>query len=141
VGLFTLTTAACGRAHVNGQAMSPTIKDGETVVVTTTIEPLVRGDIVAFKYPLDESKQFVKRIVGLPGEQLEILDDGTVVVNGRGLDETYVLAENRSSASLPARQIPNGNYFMMGDNRRNSSDSRHWGTVKRELIVSKVVGR
>jgi signal peptidase I len=123
--------------HVEGDAMAPAFKNGETAIATLVVDRLDRGEVVAFRYPLDESKSFIKRIVGLPGEQIE-MKNGQVFVNGRQLDEPYVDAANRSVDSRAPLAIPEGEYFVLGDNRRNSSDSRHWGNVRRDLIWGKV---
>lgn len=135
-----LSSAACGYVRVEGDAMAPTLADGDRVSVTRVVEPLKRGDIVLFDYPRDPSRMFLKRIVGLPGEQIEITDQG-VSIDGRPLDEPYVLPANRSTGRWSPTRVPDGEYFVMGDNRRNSEDSRHWGAVRRELIRSKVPGR
>lgn len=140
MGLAVLLSAACGRVKVAGDAMAPTLTDGESVMVTRSLEPLERGDIVVFKYPPDESRSFMKRIVGLPGEQIEARA-GAIVLNGRPLEERYVLDTNRSLDSWGPVKLADGEYFMLGDNRRNSSDSRSWGTVRRDLIWAKVMGR
>jgi signal peptidase I len=135
-------SAGCGTARLDilGEAMSPTLKDGEKVSATRTVERLNRGDIVAFKYPKDEAKSFVKRVVGLPNERIESVA-GKVSINGQFISEAYVVAENRSNDTWGPLDIPDGNYFMMGDNRRHSSDSRHWGTVGRGAIWAKVIDR
>ncbi len=138
--LLGLLSAACGYVRVEGDAMAPTLADGDRVSVTRTVEPLKRGDLVVFEHPRDPSKTFLKRIVGLPGEQIEITDQG-VTIDGRPLDEPYALAANRSTNHWGPTRIQDGEYFVLGDNRRNSSDSRHWGTVRRDLIKSKVPGR
>jgi signal peptidase I len=117
--------------------MSPTLKNGERAVAARGVNRLERGEIVVFRYPHDESKSFIKRIVGLPGEQIE-MRNGSVFINGRQIDEPYVVAANRSADTWAQRTIPAGEYFMMGDNRRNSADSRHWGTVRRDLVWAKV---
>jgi signal peptidase I len=135
--LALVLTVGCGQATVAGRAMEPALHDGERVTVTP-ITSLDRGDIVTFRYPPDESKHFMKRIIGLPGERVEVRD-GLVTIDGRHLDEDYVLEANRSHDSWGPRTIPEREYFMLGDNRRNSSDSRHWGTVRRDLITGKVV--
>lgn len=134
--------AACGlfRVNVVGNAMAPTLKDGESALATRSVSRLDRGDIVGFKYPRDESKSFVLRIIALPGERIEIAA-GRVAIDGRPLQESYVIEENRSSESWGPTRVPDNEYFMMGDNRRNSSDSRTWGTVRRDLIWAKVTDR
>jgi signal peptidase I len=125
--------------RVAGVAMEPTLRDGEWAFTTATFGRLGRGDIVAFKYPRDTTKTFVMRIVGLPGERIEIRM-GTIAINGRAIDENYVERRNRSSDTWGLQTIPEGEYFVMGDNRRISSDSRIWGMVRRELIWAKVIG-
>jgi len=138
-GLGLLLSAGCSQTFRNpGDAMAPAIKDGDRVTITRAVEPLRRGDVVVFRYPNDQTKNFVKRVVGLPGETLAIVDGG-VVVNGRPLDEPYVSQENRSRDSFGPQVVPPGQYFLMGDNRRNSSDSRHWGAVPVGLIWGKAV--
>jgi len=123
-----------------GHAMEPTIQDGEHLTVARTIDRIERGHIIVFRYPKDESKNFIKRVVGLPGEEIAI-KDGHVLINGRELDEAYVAAGNRSADTREPFAIPDDEYFVMGDNRRNSSDSRHWGTVRRELVWAQVPPR
>jgi signal peptidase I len=118
--------------------MSPTLNDGERWPVRD-VGSINRGDIVAFRYPRDQSKSFVKRVIGLPGERIAIRG-GQVFVNGTPLDEPYVAASNRSADSLETTVEPES-FFLMGDNRSNSSDSRHWGTVPRTLIWGQVVTR
>jgi signal peptidase I len=102
-----------------------------------------RGDIVVFNVP-PEAKQacgaggvFVKRIIGLPGERWQE-KDGYVYINGKRLVETYIKPERRDFNSWPSKRIPADNYFMMGDNRTSSCDSRRWGTVPRGNIIGKV---
>ncbi|WP_419785629.1 signal peptidase I [Pseudodesulfovibrio sp.] len=101
-----------------------------------------RGDIAVFKFPEDESKDFIKRVIGLPGETIEVKDK-VVYIDGKALDEPYV--HHTKAGSMPVRDnfgpyvIPQGQYFMMGDNREGSYDSRWWGTVKREKIVGKAL--
>ena len=135
-------SAGCGmlRVDVVGEAMVPTLKNGEKVLATQTFDQLNRGDIVGFKYPRDETKSFVKRVVALPGERIESVK-GKVSINGQALREAYVVTENQSNDTWGPKTIPDGEFFMMGDNRRNSSDSRHWGTVRRAAIWAKVIDR
>jgi signal peptidase I len=126
------------RVNIMGDAMAPTLNDGDSAIATRRFDRLDRGDIVALRYPRDELKSFVKRIVGLPGERIEMAD-GRVSIDGRPLDEPYVLDANRSRDTWGPRTVPDGEYFVMGDNRRNSSDSRSWGTVTHGAIWAKIV--
>ena len=139
LAVILVIAAGCTRKlNISGQAMSPTLKDGETALATPTLGTLVRGDIVGFRYPQDESKSFVKRIIGLPGEQIRSVN-GRILINDKPLDEPYVIEANRISDSWGPITIPEGKYFMMGDNRGNSSDSRVWGLVGRDAIWAKIV--
>jgi signal peptidase I len=90
--------------------------------------------------PKDESKSFVKRIVGLPGDEIQSTN-GSILINGLPFPEPYVVEANRSVDSWGPIKVPAGQYFMMGDNRRNSSDSRFWGLVRGEAIWAKVILR
>ena len=104
-----------------------------------------RGDIVVFNTPPRAAQicgsggVFVKRLIGLPGDTWKEVK-GYVYINGKKLDEPYIRKDRRDFQSYPARKIPNGNYFMMGDNRQSSCDSRRWGTVPRKNIIGKVFG-
>ena len=140
LALAIVCSAGCRvfTVDIHGEAMDPTLKNGERAIATRNVDRLDRGEIVAFRYPRDESKSFVKRIVALPGEQIE-MKDGRVLINGKRIEESYVDAANRSTETWAQRAVPAGEYFVMGDNRRNSSDSRHWGTVPRDLVWAKVV--
>jgi signal peptidase I len=103
-----------------------------------------RGDIVVFNTPPKAAQVcgsggvFVKRLIGLPGEVWQE-KNGYIYINGKKLNEPYVPADERGDESLPARKIPAGQYFMMGDNRTGSCDSRKWGTVPRHDLIGKVV--
>ena len=103
-----------------------------------------RGDIVVFNTPPKAAQVcgsggvFVKRLIGLPGDVWQE-KDGYIYINGKKLNEPYVPADERGVESLPARKIPAGQYFMMGDNRTGSCDSRKWGTVPRHDLIGKVV--
>lgn len=101
-----------------------------------------RGDIIVFKFPEDETKDYIKRVIGLPGDTIE-LRDKVVYINGEPLDEPYV--RHTKLDNMPIRDnfgpytVPEGSYFMLGDNREGSFDSRWWGPVKREKIVGKAL--
>ena len=117
--------------------MLPTLADGDRVLMNKNLGELKRGDIVNFLYPKDKSKQYIKRIVGLPNEKIEI-HNGTVFINDSEIEEPYVDQNlNQSKQNTRAQIIPENQYFVLGDNRDNSSDSRAWGTLQKELIVGK----
>jgi signal peptidase I len=114
--------------------MRPGISDGDRILVTTSIGEIKRGDIAQFRFPKDSEKFYMKRIVGLPGETIEIRA-GSVFINGNGIEEDFVDSKfNQYSQDLSEQTIPEDHYFVMGDNRDNSSDSRYWGTVEKSLI-------
>src|SRR5882724_1791838 len=125
-----------------GTSMLPTVKDGEklhTQKLDAELKAkLVRGDIIVFKYPKDPSKGYIKRLIGLPGETVEI-KTGEVWINGNRISEPYVDSGlNISKRSLPAVVVPAHSFYVLGDNRDNSNDSRSWGFVPEELLISKV---
>lgn len=117
--------------------MSPTIKNGERVVMSRPVTAISRGDIVGFRYPADESKNLIQRIVGMPGDRIESVQ-GRIFIDDTVFEEPYVIDANRLADSWGPVTIPADQYFVMGDNRRNSSDSRSWGLVERRLIWAKV---
>jgi signal peptidase I len=91
-----------------------------------------------FWYPLDPTKSYIKRVIGVPGDRVEI-DSGQVMVNGKELLETYVPEEYRDQQSLAPRTVPPDHYFVLGDHRSSSNDSRSWGFVERKYIYGKAV--
>ena len=126
---------------VEGTSMNPLLSDQERIFINKFIyrfEPIGRGDVVVFWYPLDRSKSFIKRVVGLPGETVEIRA-GNVYVNGRELPDQYVPSGYLDGSNYPARRIPQGEYFVMGDHRDSSNDSRVFGSVPRSYIYGKAV--
>jgi signal peptidase I len=102
------------------------------------IAPIHRGDVVVFHYPRDPEKSYIKRVIALPGDHLAI-DRGQVWLDGKPLDEAYVPEEYRDTRSLAEIVVPADTYFMMGDHRSISSDSREFGPVERDLIYGKAV--
>jgi len=123
---------------VRGSSMSPGIHDGDRILVnhlSYLFQDVQRGDIVVLQYPLDPSLDYIKRVIGLPGDEVEI-DSGFVRVNGEALSEPYVAAQD-THAHLLARVEPD-HFFVLGDNRRHSSDSREFGQVPRENLRGKV---
>ena len=126
---------------VQGIAMEPALKDGDRILVDKNTDKLKRGDIVVFYFPLDRSKSYIKRVVALPGETVEIRD-GKVLINGTNLDEPYVAPENnRVMFNREAIKVPENSFYVLGDNRDNSSDSRTWGMLQRRFIYGRFVSK
>jgi signal peptidase I len=126
---------------VEGTSMAPLLTDQERIFINKFVyrfEPINRGDVVVFWYPLDRSKSFIKRVIGLPGDSIEVRT-GHLYVNGNELLEPYVPAIYLDGSSYPPRQIPSDSYFVMGDHRDSSNDSRMFGPVPREYIYGKAV--
>src|SRR5215213_7298359 len=130
---------------VEGTSMLPRLHDGERIFVNKLIyygvPKLERGDIVVFWYPNDPSKSYIKRVVGLPGETVEVRE-GRVMINGRVLEETYLDPQlNLSHMNHQPVLVKDHYYFVMGDNRDHSSDSRFWGLVPEKYIYGKALFR
>lgn len=128
---------------VSGASMSPTFESGEYLIVdqlSYRLEDPKRGDVVIFRFPQDPSKFFIKRIIGLPEETVEIRGASIVVKNGSGvemaLEEPYVETGNKRDDFITVI-LSEGEYFVLGDNRKASSDSRAWGPVEDSLIVGR----
>lgn len=127
---------------VSGASMDPTFHDGDYLIVdqlSKRFDEIKRESVVIFRYPKDPSKFFIKRIIGLPGDHIEILD-GVVTVNGQVLDEPYIEDKNKKSEDLIVT-LRGNEYFVLGDNRLGSLDSRAWGPVDRNLIIGQPVAR
>jgi signal peptidase I len=127
-------------ARVEGQSMAPTLADQDRLIVNKLAyrlgEPHV-GDIVMLYYPLNPNKSFVKRVIAEEGDQVRVVD-GRVYRNDVPMDDTFVPLEYRSHDDWGPQVVPEGYYFVMGDHRNNSSDSRHWGFVPKKYIIGKV---
>jgi len=136
---------------VNKFVFAPTLTRAEDTLLP--IDPIRRGDILVFKYPEDPERDFIKRVIGLPGETLE-LRDKKVYINGKGLDEPYVQflfpfdpagSGDSGVVDFDVRRnygpvtVPPDHYFMMGDNRDNSQDSRYWGFMPRNYVKGKAL--
>jgi len=124
---------------VEGNAMEPGFHPGELVMVSRAAYQQSlpqRGDVIVFHYPVDRTLEYIKRVIGLPGETLEI-NEGQVTIDGQALAEPYLLHQEPDPQS-GKWVVPSDSYFVMGDNRLHSSDSRSWGVVSRELIIGKV---
>ena len=125
--------------RVEGTSMLPRLVDQDRLFINKFVyhfEAIEPGDVVVFHYPRDPEKSYIKRIIAVPGDRLRI-DRGLVFVNGKPLSEPYIPEEYRDVRSLDAMVIPKDEYFVMGDHRSISSDSREFGPVKRDLIYGK----
>ncbi len=128
---------------VEGTSMMPGLVDQERIFVNKFmyrfgIEDIHRGDLVVFWYPMDQTKSYIKRIIGLPGDVVSI-DRGVVSISGQPVEEGYVPEEFRDNYSMPPRTVEPGHYFVLGDHRNSSNDSRNWGSVPRDCIYGKAV--
>jgi signal peptidase I len=128
---------------VEGTSMMPTLTDQERIFINKFtyhfgLGSIERGDMVVFWFPLDPTKSYIKRVIAIPGDKVYI-DAGQVVVNGHALTEDYVPEDYHDRVSWEEHRVPPGEYFVLGDHRSSSSDSRAWGFVKREAIYGKAV--
>src|ERR1700744_5603959 len=125
--------------RVEGTSMLPRLEDHDRLFINKFVyhfSAIQRGDVVVFHYPRDPEKSYIKRVIAEPGDRLRI-DRGDVILNGRRLEEPYVPDEYRDSRSYPEIVVPPDYYYMMGDHRSISSDSREFGPVERDLIYGK----
>ena len=133
---------------VKGASMEPNFEDGEYLIIDEIsyyFKKPVRGDVVVFYYPLDTSRYYIKRIIGLPGETVEIKNGDIIIYNGEHpegllIQENY-LPQNLTTGGDINKKISNGEYFVLGDNRLNSSDSRIWGALPEKDVVGRVLLR
>jgi signal peptidase I len=128
---------------VEGTSMMPALADQERIFINKFtyrfgLGGIERGDTVVFWWPPDPAKSYIKRVIGLPGDTVRI-DAGQVMVNGRPLVEDYVPEEYRDRVSWGPERVPPDSYFVLGDHRMSSSDSRTWGFVQRKDIYGKAV--
>jgi len=122
---------------VRGASMEPTLHDNERLVANKIIyrfQSPERNEIVIFRPPIGVKRNYIKRIIGIPGDKIEIVK-GEVYLNDKKLEESYV--KNRSYESMPPAIVPDNSFFVLGDNRPNSSDSRYWGFVPRKNVVGR----
>ena len=133
--IFVVVNTLTGRFRIEGQSMEPNLHDGEYVLIDKLSYALhlpERGDVIVFIRP--NERDFIKRIIGVPGDTVEIRA-GQVMVNGKVLDEPYLNQPTRTD--MPARLVEEGRYFVLGDNRNNSSDSRSFGSIATQDIVGR----
>jgi signal peptidase I len=160
--VFLVIQTSIQNFKVEGSSMQPTLEGGQYLLVNKlvylrmdqdrlsrmmpfwsvtsgeqsfAVHPPRRGEVIVFHFPRDPSRDFVKRVIGVPGDTVEIRN-GMVMVNGQVLDEPYLTSRDNSSMSRVT--IGEGEYFVLGDNRRGSNDSRNWGTVPEVNILGKV---
>jgi signal peptidase I len=128
---------------VEGTSMMPSLYDQERLFINQFsykfgLGDIKRGDTVVFWFPEDTTKSYIKRVIGLPGDTVAV-QGGQVVVNGKKLEENYVPAEYRDERPYPPTVVPANDYFVLGDHRISSNDSRAWGFVPRNYIYGKAV--
>jgi len=139
--LFMAINFLTARIRVDGSSMEPNFHDGDYVIVNRMayrLGDIQRGDVIVFPYPLHEEDDYIKRVIGLPGDHVAIYS-GVVYVNGEPLTEPYIM--EKPDTDLAEIVIPDGYVYVMGDNRNASSDSRAWGPLKIEKIIGKAVFR
>ena len=136
---FFIVTFVAQPVRVQGASMQPRIEDNERILVNKFIyrvQGIARADVVVFYYPRDPSVSYIKRVIGLSGDRVEIVS-GAVIVNGQALDEPYLASVYRDSYDMPETVVEPGHYFVMGDHRSSSMDSRSFGSVPEKYIYGK----
>jgi signal peptidase I len=160
--VFLVIQTSIQNFRVEGSSMRPTLEGGQYLLVNKlvyfridqgrlsriipfwkvaestenfAVHPPQRGEVIVFAFPRDPTRDFVKRVIGVPGDRVEIRE-GTVFVNGEALDEPYIT--DHDSSDMREMTLQDKQYFVLGDNRRGSNDSRNWGPVPEENILGKV---
>ena len=139
IASLIIVTVLYQPVRVEGTSMQPGLRDQDRLFIDKfffRFEKISRGDVIVFHYPRDPEKSYIKRVIALPGDSI-FIDHGRVWVNGEPLDEPYVPHRYLDTRSMPEILIPSGDYFVMGDHRSISSDSRDFGPVDRDLIYGK----
>lgn len=136
--LFLGINAISARIRVDGQSMQPTLHSGEFIIVNKLayrFGKFQRGDVIVFHYPRNLEQEYIKRVIGLPGDEV-VISNGQVQVNGKILDEPYIAEPPDYKGTWI---VPRGSLFVLGDNRNNSSDSHNWGLVSLDYVVGKAL--
>lgn len=126
---------------IRGQSMQPTFVDGERVMLQKCLYDIQRGDVIIFSSSLDPGKDLIKRVVGLPGDTISVRSNGEVIVNGESFPEEYIQRSRLPRPEFPRVVVPPGSYFVLGDNRPQSQDSRFFDSIKYQAVKGKVVFR
>jgi signal peptidase I len=137
--MFLVFRFAFQNYRVDGHSMLPTLQDQQYILVNRAaylLQPPQRGDIIVFAYPRDPTQDYIKRIIGIPGDHVQVNNDGAVFVNDVQLDEPFIDDATNPYDPTDIKLGPN-QYFVLGDNRGDSSDSRAWGPVPRQNIIGK----
>ncbi|MDP1546676.1 MAG: signal peptidase I [Anaerolineales bacterium] len=138
VVLFVGINAVSARVRVDGFSMRPTLEDGEFVLVSKVNYfwgEVTRGDIVVFHFPLNPEEELIKRVIGLPGDHVQV-ENGQMYVNGESINEPYIAQPPLYSGEW---LVEADHLFVLGDNRNNSNDSKDWGLLPMENVVGKAV--
>lgn len=136
--LYVGINAVSVRTRVDGLSMEPSLHDGAYVLVNKLsyrLEGPAYGDVIVFYYPRDPEQEYIKRVIGMPGDQVNVVE-GKVYVNDRLLEEPYIAAVPEYSGSWA---VPEGSLFVFGDNRNNSSDSHSWGPLPISYVIGKAI--
>lgn len=134
--LFAVINAISARIRVDGFSMEPTLKSGEFVIVNKLAYKLgnpTLGDVIVFHYPRDPDQEYIKRVIGVPGDRIQI-SNGQVTINDVPIEEPYIAAAPNYQSEWT---VPEESLFVLGDNRNNSSDSHNWGPVPMENVIGK----
>ena len=146
--LMTIRVFAAEPHRVSGSSMIPNFHDGDYIItnkLAKSSSSLQRGEVIILENPSDKNQVFIKRVVGLPGEKVKLLN-GKVYLNNEALEEKYLPEDLSSPGESFLKEgeeviVPENNYFVMGDNRSNSSDSREWGFLQKDLVVGQALLR
>lgn len=137
IGVFFISRATVQSFVVLGSSMNPNLEDGQRIMVDKALYRIRdphRGEVIVFQPPNGREVDFIKRVIGLPGDTVEI-KDGLVFINGYAINEPYIKAQ--PTYTMAEKEVPAGEYFVLGDNRNNSNDSHSWGTVPQDNIIGK----